>query len=215
MKTTARLCAAALLSNLAISSALAGGFYAGGEVGVATVPNFTDAATQTVVNSGIFTTVSVSQNKASGQGGIYGGQWVTENVGWEVSLVSLGTIRGRIAAANASTVTFMSYQYSTGAMSVAALGGVDISSAGKLFIKAGVYDAGVTFDGPTNTVSRNSAGPVLGGGYSHQFMTHLSGKVEVADYFGVRFPDFEFFSSTNNTTKHNIVTLSVGAAYVF
>ncbi len=214
MNMTARIISAALLSNLLVFPATAGGFYAGGEVGVSTVPDLSGAAARTMANSG-YPTVTVSQNKGSGVAGIFGGQWVTDNFGWEAGLASLGSIRGRVAATNGTSTLFTSYRYSTGALRLAAMGGIDITPAGKLFLKAGLFGAGVTYYGPTSMVSANSAGPFLGGGFSYRIMRHLSARVEVANYVGVRFPNFEFFTPANNTTRNNIATLSVGAAYEF
>lgn len=214
MNTTARIFAAVLLSNLVVSVAAASGFYAGGEVGVSTVPDLSGAATQTMMNSG-YPTVTVSQNKSSGVTRIFGGQWVTDNFGWEACLASLGLMRGRVAATNGTSTIFTSYRYSTGVLSLAAMGGINITPTGKLFFKAGLFGAGVTYNGPTSTVSTSSAGPMLSGGFSYRVMKHLSARVEVANYVGVRFPNYEFFTPANNTTKSNITTLTVGAAYEF
>lgn len=214
MNTTTRIFLAALLSNLVVSAAAAGGFYAGGEVGVSTVPDMSDQVTQTMVNSG-YPSVTVSQDKSSGMDRIFGGQWVTNNFGWEAALASLGSMKGRVAATNGSGTVFTSYRYSIGAVSLAAMGGIDITPTGKLFLKVGVFDAGVTYDGPTSNISKSSAGPMISGGFSYRIMKHLSARVEVANYVGIRFPNYEFFTSTNNTTKSNITTLAVGAAYEF
>lgn len=214
MNTATRIFSAVLLSNLIVLPATAGGFYAGGEVGVSTVPDLSGQAAQTMVNSG-YPTVTVSQNKGSGVAGIFGGQWVTDNFGWEAGISGLGSIRGRVAATNGTSTIFTSYRYSTGALRVAAMGGIDIRPAGKLFFKAGLFGAGVTYNGPTSIVSASSAGPFLGGGFSYRIMQHLSARIEMANYVGVRFPNFEFFTPANNTTKSNITTLAVGAAYEF
>ncbi len=214
MNTTARIFAAALLSNLAISLAAADGFYAGGEVGVSTVPDMRGAAGQTMVNSG-YPTVTVSQNTGSGLAGIFGGQWVTNNFGWEANLASLGFIRGRVAATNGPSTVFTSYRYASGALSLAAMGGVDITPDAKLFFKLGLFDAAVTYDGPTSTVSANSTGPMFGGGLSYRIIKHLSVRGELVNYVGVRFPNYEYFTPTNITTKSNVTMLAVGAAYEF
>ena len=213
MNTTCRIFLT-FASNLVVSLAVAGGFYAGGEMGVSTVPDLKNTAFQTMVDSG-YTTTTVSQNNGSGQAAIFGGQWVTDNFGWEASLASLGSIKGRIAATNGTSTIFTSYRYSAGALSLTAMGGVNVTPAGKIFFKAGAYGAGVTYDGPTSTVSASSAGPVLGGGFSYAVMKHVIARVEVADYIGVRYPNYEFFAPANSTTKTNIKVLAVGAAYEF
>jgi hypothetical protein len=214
MKTPFKVLIPALAAGLITSSASASGFYAGVEIGASTVPDLKAQVAQTMVNYG-YTAVTTSQNSSDGQAGIYGGQWLTENLGWEVGLSSLGSIRGKIAAAQGTTTLFTSYRYSTGALSLAALGGVDVGSSGKIFLKAGVYGAGVTFDGPTGTRTRNSAGPVIGAGYSMAVYNHLIARVEVANYVGVKFPAYEFFWPNSQIRKTNITTLSAGIAYSF
>jgi hypothetical protein len=215
MNMTARLFAAALASNLLVSVAAASGFYAGGEVGGSSVPDFKDSAYRTMVNYG-YPTTTVSQNNGSGQAAIFAGQWLTDNFGWEANLVGLGSSSGRIAATNATTgPIFTSYQYSAGVVSLSLMGGINVTSAGKIFLKAGAYDAGVTYDGPTSTITKNTAGPVLGGGFSWLVLKHMSVRIEAARYFRMRFPDFEFFTPANSYTRSNINTLAIGAAYVF
>ncbi len=214
MNTISRTFAAALASNLVVSLAVAGGFYAGGEIGGATVPDLKGAVYQTMANSG-YTSTTVSQNNGSGQAAVFGGQWVTSNFGWEASLVSLGSIRGRIAATNGTSTIFTSYRYSAGALTLAAMAGINVTPAGKIFFKVGAYDAGVTLYGPTSSVSTNSTGPMFSGGFSYKVMEHLVARVEVASYVGVRYPNFEFFTPTDNTTKNNITTLAGGVAYEF
>jgi hypothetical protein len=214
MKTPLEVLAPALVLGLLASPASASGFYAGVEVGAATVPDLKDSVTQTMVNYGGFTSVTTSENSNDGQAGIYGGQWLTDNFGWEANLASLGSIRGEIATATTSNFYTWDYRYDTAALSLAALGGVNVGP-GKLFIKAGVYDAGVTFDGPTSTVTRNSAGPVIGGGFSMSVMKRFIAKVELANYVGVKFPAYEFFNQSSQIRKTNITTLSIGIAYGF
>jgi OmpA-like transmembrane domain len=214
MKTPFKVLVPAFLSGLIAAPASASGFYAGAEIGASTVPNLKDSVAQTMINSG-YTAATASQNSSDGQAGIFGGQWLTDNFGWEANLSSLGSIRGKVAFANGTTLYTRHYRYSTAALSLAALGGIDVGATGKIFIKAGVYDAGVTFDGPTSTVSRNSAGPVIGGGFTMSVYKRFIARVELDNYVGVKFPAYEFFAQSGQIRKTNITTLSLGIAYGF
>jgi hypothetical protein len=215
MNITARIFAAVLASNLVVSVAAASGFYAGGEIGGSNFPDFKDSAYRTMVNYG-YTTTTVSQNSGGGQAAIFAGQWLTDNFGWEANLVGLGSNKGKIAATSATmSPIFTSYQYSAGLASLSLMGGINVTAAGKIFLKAGAYDAGVTYDGPTSTITKNTAGPVLGGGFSYLVLKHMRVRIEAARYFRMRFPDFEFFIPANSYTRSNINTLAIGAAYVF
>lgn len=214
MKNAIKIGAVALASNAVVSCAMAGGLYAGVDMGVANVPDFTFQVIQTMRNSG-FTSATDSQNKGSGTGGIYGGQWVTEYFGWEAEILSLGSINGNVAASNAGGVVLTSYSYSTGALTAAVLGGLPIGASGKVYLKGGAYGASVTYNGPTSTVTRTSAGGVLGLGFSYQFTRHIVGKVDAANYFGVKYPAYEFFTPSVVNTRTDIRVGSIGAAYLF
>lgn len=214
MNSILKISLAALASNFAVSLASASGFYAGAEFGGSTVPNMEDSVSQTMVASG-YPTVSVSQGKSSGQFAIFGGQWVTSGFGWEASAAGFGSMKGRVAATNGTGTIFTSYRYSAGALSVAAMGGINVAAKGKIFFKAGVYGASVSYEGPTSSVSKSSAGPLIGAGFSYDVMKHLTARVEIANYVGVRYPNYEFFTPANSDTRTNITTFAVGAAYVF
>lgn len=214
MNTTRKMILAAVASNLVTSVAMAGNFYAGAEVGGSTVPNLEGSVAQTMSASG-YSSVTVSQNKSGGLAAIFAGQWVTSSFGWEAGLVGFSSIKGRVAATNGTSTIFPSYRYSSGALSFAAMGGIDVASKGKIFFKAGAYGASVTLDGPTSTVSTSSAGPVIGAGFSYDVIKHLVARVEVNNFVGVKYPNYEFFTPANSSTKTNITTLAIGAAYEF
>lgn len=216
MKTPFNVLALTLAGSLISLPAAATGFYAGVEIGASTVPNLKDSATQTTLNYGGFTSAAPDQNSSDGQAGIYGGQWLTNNFGWEANLSSLGSVQGRITTATATNNFYTwYYQYNTAALSLAALAGINVGSSGKIFIKAGAYDADVTFDGPTSTDSKNSAGPVIGAGFTMSVMKRFIARAELANYIGVKFPAYEFFGQRGQIKKTNITTLSVGIAYGF
>lgn len=215
MKTAFRICAAAAASVLLATPAMADGFYAGGQLGWASEPSFTGQATVAMRNAG-YPVASVWEDKGNNAGAeAYFGQWVNANFGWEAGITALGTVHGRIAATSGANTIFTSYHYSAAALSIAVQGGVNVTPADKLFVKGGIYNAFATMNGPTSTVTRYSFGPVVGLGYSHRFAEHWSGQVQASDYLGVRYPDFEYFSPTNNTSRHDIAMFTVGVSYLF
>lgn len=198
----------ALLGSVALNSHAAG-FFVGGEAGVAVYPDFTSSVAQSMVKAG-FASASVKQDRGSTAFGIYGGQWVTDNFGWEAAYTDLGSIDGKVTTVPASNTT---YRYAAGALSATALGGIKLHARGTLYGKAGLYRASVKFDSVTRSVTTSSTGLVLGGGYSMSFTNHLIGKAELAIYNGVKFQTFNASNGTN--TSDNITKVSVGVAYAF
>jgi len=197
-----------LLGSVALNSHAAG-FFVGGEAGLATYPDFTGSVAQSAINAG-FSSVSVKQDASSIAVGIYGGQWVTDNFGWEAAFTDLGSIEGKVTTVPASS---SNYKYAASALSVTALGGIKLGRRGTLYGKAGLYSASVKFDSATRSVTTDSTGLVLGGGYSLRFTDHLVGKAELAIYNGVKFQTFGASEGTN--TSDNITKVSVGVAYAF
>src|SRR6266849_2320645 len=103
----------ALLGSVALNSHAAG-FFVGGEAGIATYPDFTSSVAQAEINAG-FSFASVTQDKGSTAFGIYGGQWVTDNFGWEAAFTDLGSIEGKVTTVPASN---SNYKYAASALSL-------------------------------------------------------------------------------------------------
>ncbi|HLP98010.1 MAG TPA: hypothetical protein VK149_06165 [Sideroxyarcus sp.] len=204
---------AALLGCCALS-AQAEGFFAGGEFGTTAYPDFAGPAAQSAINTG-FASASATQDKASTAFGVYGGQWLTGNLGWEAGYTDLGSIAGTVTTTGpAATAT---YKYSATALYAAALGGMKLGK-GTLYGKAGLYSASVKYDetippgvGVATPSTDSSIGLVIGGGYSVPFMEHLVGKAELAIYNGVKFHEV----MATGTKSDTITKVSIGVAYAF
>jgi hypothetical protein len=207
---------AAMLSSAAVSCH-AQGFYIGAEAGLALYPDFTgDAARATPAQF----SATIKQDVASLAYGIYGGYWLTPNIGVEAAYTDLGAIDGTVdGTANAPFAGTLkaSYSYSAQAFSLAALGGVQVGK-GTLYGKLGVYDASVTAEfvagtgQPKTSSSVSSTGLLYGAGYAFPFTKNVVGKVEFVVYDGV---EFQKVFSHDRTTNENIGKLSVGVAYAF
>lgn len=178
---------AALFGGLAFN-AQAGDFFIGGEAGLTTYPGFTGYV---VEHSTAF--------------GIYGGQWLTENWGWEAAYTDLGSIHATGPGAAGHT-------HAAAALSAVALGGFELGK-GTVYGKAGLYSASVKSDGPTLSVTTSTTGLVIGGGYSMSFAEHLIGKAELEIYDNVKFQTANAPAGTTNSSTIN--KLSVGMAYAF
>ncbi len=180
---------AALIVSLS-SDAQAQGFFVGGEAGLTTYPGFEHFAV-------------VAHSTAAG---VYGGQWVNENWGWEAALTDLGSIE----SAGAGTVA--GHKHATTALSAAGLGRFKWGK-GSVFGKAGLYRASVKYTSPALSVTTSTSGFVIGGGYSMSFTERLVGKAELAIYDNVKFQTAN--APAGITSSSTINRLSVGLAYVF
>lgn len=178
---------AALIGCLTFN-AQAEGFFIGGEAGVTTYPGFESF-------------VGVASSTAAG---IYGGQWLNENLGWEAALTDLGSVESTGAGATRN-------KHAASALSAAALGGFKLGK-GSVFGKVGLYRASVKNEATSFSVTTSSTNFVIGGGYSMSFAEHLVGKAELDIYDSVKFQKVNTPAGTTNST---INKLSVGIAYAF
>lgn len=181
MKTVFGLVAALLCGS--VFNAQARVSFVGGEAGIATYPGYTGYVVQ---HSTVF--------------GIYGGQWLHKNWGWEAAITDLGSIH---AAGHRHAVT---------ALNAAALGGFGLGK-GTVFGKLGLYRTSVKSDGPTLSVTTSTTDFVFGGGYSMSLAEHLVGKIELDIYNNVRFQRASAPAGTTDSSTIN--KLSVGMAYTF
>ncbi len=175
---------AALFGGLTFN-AQAEGFFIGGEAGVTTYPGFSSF-------------VGVARSTAAG---IYGGQWLNENWGWEAALTDLGSVESTGGHTHAAST-----------LSAAALGGFKLGK-GTVYGKAGLYRASVKYDSPTLSVTNSTTNLVIGGGYSMSFAEHLVGKAELDIYDNVKFQRENAAAGTTNSGTIN--KLTVGMAYMF
>ena len=179
---------AALIGGLTFN-AQAEGFFIGGEAGVTTYPGFESF-------------VGVAHSTAVG---IYGGQWLNENWGWEAALTDLGSVESTGTGATR-------HKHAASALSAAALGGFKLGK-GSVYGKVGLYRASVKYDSPALSATTSSTNFVIGGGYSMSFAEHLVGKAELAIYDNVKFQTVNAPAGTTNSSTIN--KLSVGIAYAF
>ena len=184
-------------------------FFIGGEVGAALYPDFSSDVARSTVNAGA-SSATVKQDCCGAAVGVFGGVWINNNFGVEAAYTDLGNVEGKVTTVPASN-TF--YEYSASAASLAGLGGITLGSRGTLYGKLGAYKASVEFRSATRSITTDSSGLLIGGGYSHRFGKHLLGKAEIAVYNDVKFQTFNAPQGT--TTSDAIVKIAVGAAYAF
>lgn len=207
-----KITAAILLSATFATPVFADGFFIGADVGTATgYPDRTAEAENGLVAAGA-TSVSASEKKTSFAFGVHGGQWITQNFGWEVGYDSLGKVDGSWTSTGSTTGSF---KYSVSAFHVAALGGIPMGR-GKLYGKAGVFSASTKEDWSNNfalsgSTTQNSTGLLVGGGYELPFSDKLEGHVGFNLFNGVKFNDFT--NIPNTTDKNNIFQVVVGVDF--
>lgn len=187
MKLSTKVLAAALVSAAVSSSAMAEGFFIGADVGTVKYPDYTNDIVSGLMSRGAFF-ASASQNAGSLTLGIRGGQWVSQNFGWEAGYTDLGSVDGTFN----SSIISGTYKYSASALHAAVLGGIPLGR-GKLFGKAGLFSATTKLSGNIfgagilAPADQSSTGLLLGGGYELAFNNHISGRAGLDLYNGVKF----------------------------
>lgn len=201
----------ALLSAIATPTLAEGGFI-GGDIGlVLGYPNRTGETASGLSAAGA-TSLSVTQKVSSIAFDLRGGQWITEQLGWEIGYDALGNVDGSWTSTGSTTGN---YKYSASAYHFVALGGIPMGG-GKLYGKAGVFSASVKEDA-SNTAgfsasnTQSSTGLLLGGGYEWSLSDKLAGHTGIDLFNGVKFHDF----SNNKTENKTLVQISVGVDYKF
>jgi len=199
-----KILAIVLLS--ATFTAHAEGFSIGGDIGMVTYPDYTSD----IQTLWLGPNSSVSQNLVSATLDIHGGQWINDYFGWEVGFADLGSVSGSYNSA----IVNGSYKYSAAALHVAALGGIPLGK-GKLFGKAGLFSATTKLEDncfvciPSQTLS--STGLMIGGGYELWFTPHISGRVGLNLYNGVKFIN----EATYAAESKSMLQAAVGANFTF
>ncbi len=212
-----KITAAFLLSAAFATPVLAEGFFIGGDIGFAGgYPDRTEEVGNGLLSAGA-TYVSVTQKKASVAYDLRLGQWVTKNFGWELGYDGLGSVDGTWTSAG-GTATTGGYKYTASAAHLAVLGGIPLGGRGKLYGKIGLFSAATKEDahntvGYSRSITQNSTGLLLGGGYELSFNEHLAGHVGLNLFNGVKF--YDFTKSTTATDNKTIVQLALGLDYKF
>jgi OmpA-OmpF porin, OOP family len=208
-----KIAAAMALSTVFATPAFAGGFFIGGDLGIAAgYPDRKEEVGNGLIGAGA-TYVSVTQKMASIALDLHGGQWVTEQFGWEIGYDALGSADGDWTSSGASTG---SYKYTASAYHFALLGGIPVGGRGKLFGKAGLFSASTKEEvsntgGYHSSITQSSSGLLLGGGYELSFNERVAGRAGITLFNGVKFNDF----TNNQTDKKTLVQVAVGVNYKF
>lgn len=208
-----KITAAITLFAVFATPASAAGFFIGGDLGfTAGYPNRTEEVGNGLLGAGA-TSASVTQKKVSIALDLYGGQWVSEQFGWEIGYDALGSADGDWTSTGASTG---SYKYTVSAYHFALLGGIPVGGRGKLYGKAGIFSASTKEEwsnttGFSGSITQSSSGLLLGGGYELSFNDRLAGRAGITLFNGVQFNDF----TNNQTDKKTLIELAVGVNYKF
>lgn len=221
MKMTVKVWVTGLALGAMASPANAIQSFIGGEAGWASYPRYTSQADQAAINGG-FTSSATSQDKMGTALGIYGGQWLTENLGWETGYTDLGYVNGAtIATAPPASSARINYKFSTTALYASLLGGTQLGK-GTLYGKLGIYQASVKYEESVTNIfaatftpisaTDSGTGLLVGAGYSRPLQEHLTAKIDLSFYNKVKFHQVYQVTGTNSG---NIYKLSVGMAYVF
>ncbi|HLP99115.1 MAG TPA: hypothetical protein VK149_11785 [Sideroxyarcus sp.] len=194
----------------------AAGLFVGGGLGVIAYPNWTDKLTSGALAAGA--TFAATDQEASGVGaGIRVGQWVSDNLGWEVGYSDLGSVTGHTGATFAGTAEMGTWKFSATAAHLAMLGGVKFNRS-SLFGKIGVHSSSTKLEGDyvvgNGTYSRSASGTglLIGGGYIFPFTENLYGRAAIDIFNGVKFTDPLVFA---NSTKETLTKISFGLDYRF
>lgn len=206
--------AVALLGLFSLSPATqAEGLFVGGEVSTVMYPKWIDKATSAAGGAGAAASDQVSSRAGSG---VRVGQWLNDNLGWEVGYSDLGsdTVRTVIFGVPGMEGT---WRFSTTAVHLAALGGTRFGKS-TLFGKIGMHSASTKLEGDviignaTYSESASGTGALIGGGYIFPFTENLSGRAAIDIFNDVKFTDPMNFA---NSTKETLTKISFGLDYMF
>lgn len=205
--------AALLFTFLLCNTASAGGFFGADFGSVSGYPDSTNTLARGLVSAGVST--ARAEQKAGSLGfSVFGGNWFSENVGWEVGYAYLGGgIDGKFSTTGPTRAG--TYDYTAKAFHLALLAGTQIGS-GKLYGKAGLYRAGTESKwaytvGSTasSTGSNSSTGLILGIAYDNPISEKLSMRLGVDMYNGVEFQEVTY----SQVVKQNMYKIALGLAY--
>lgn len=213
MKT--RLMGISLLSALLCSSANANGFFGADFGSTFGYPNSTGPLTSDFLNSGYSS--AQAQQKAGSLGfSIFGGNWLSENLGWEFGYSYLGGgVDGKFSSTGPTLAG--TYDYTASAFHWAFLGGTKVGS-GKIYGKAGLYRASTESKwaytvGSTSSSTGSNAnmGLMLGAGYEAPISDKLSTRFGADIYNGVDFQEI----SNSAAVKQTLYRIGFGLAYSY
>lgn len=208
-----RLMRITLLSSLLCSSANASGFF-GADIGSTFgYPNSSSSLATILVNAG-YSSAQAQQRSGSLGFSIFGGNWLSENVGWEFGYAYLGGgIDGQFSTTGPTTAG--TYDYTASAFHGAFLGGTNVGS-GKIYGKVGLYRASTESKaaytvGSTSSFTGSNAnmGLMLGAGYEAPINDKLSTRFGADLYNGVDFYEV----SNEKAVKQTMYRIGFGLVY--
>jgi hypothetical protein len=192
--------------------------YIGGTLTIASYPNAewgTKIRSAAYANGATYAYAAEPANKVGL--GIHGGQWLNENVGWEVGYDNLSTDKETVNVLQGINNGFGSYQYSVTALHASVLGGIQFGKS-TLFGKLGYHSnsselTGVApLTGTSFSQTASGSGILIGAGYRFPYTDRLSGKFGVDVFKGVVLTDILDYAKT---TKEDVVKLYFGLDYLF
>ncbi len=214
----------AAMSALLSSPAFAQNFIGAAVGSTSGYPDSTNTIVGGLIANG-WTSASDSQKLSASSLSIYGGQWLSDKLGWEAGYLDSGSVDGT-ANASTATQTFASpYKYSATSLYGAVLGAMQVSG-GKLYAKVGLHSssakteytstksttAGVVLATGAGSTTKSTIGFLIGAGYEYELNKSWNLRADVTMLGGVQFADAWNFANTDTQTLTNI---SIGANYNF
>lgn len=168
-----------------------------------------------------WTSASATQKISTTSYNIHGGQWLSEQLGWEVGYSDFGSAKGSYKYANATQNTSGDYEYSASTVYAAVLGATSLG-AGKLYGKAGLHSTSTTtvYSSYTSSLTlqrtasgsttTSSTGFLLGGGYEYAFNKNWAARADITMFSGAQFANVYKPATIENQT---LIQTSVGLNY--
>lgn len=205
---------AVLLSTfLFCNSASASGFFGADFGSTFGYPDSTGPITKVFVNAG-YSSAQAQQKSGSLGFSLFGGNWFSDNMGWEFGYARLGGgVDGSFSTTGPTRAG--TYDYTASAFHWAFLGGTKAGS-GKIYGKVGLYRSSTESKwaytvGSTSSSTGTNAnmGLMLGAGYEAPISEKLSTRFGADIYNGVDFQEI----SNSSAIKQTLYRLSFGLVY--
>jgi hypothetical protein len=192
--------------------------YIGGDLTLASYPN---AEWGSKIKNAAYAdgaTYAYASDPASKVGlGVYGGQWLNENVGWEVGYDNLSSDKASVNVLKGGNNGFGNYQYAITALHASVLGGIQFGKS-TFFGKLGYFNSsselsGVeALTGASFSKTASGSGYLIGVGYRFPYSDKLFGRYGVDVFKGVVLTDIVDYAKT---TSADVVKLYFGLDYLF
>lgn len=198
--------------------------FIGGAVGTLSgYPDSTGDIVYGLVGNG-WTSASASQKTSTTSYSVYGGQWLSERLGWEVGYGAFGSVDGSFTASAGLQSYNGSYKYSATTVYGAVLGAIPLGS-GKLYGKVGLHSTSTQTDYSTQryilttlvstgtaSATKSGTGLVLGAGYEYPLNKNWAVRADMTMFNGAQFVSVADFTMTKSQT---LIQTAVGLDYSF